>query len=163
MAQVDYFLKIDGIKGESTDKAHKGEIEIESFSWGETNDVDRSSRSAGLGAGRVAMQDMHVTKKNDSASPLLMFACAKGDHLKSALLTCRKAGGTQQDYMKITLTDAMISSYQIGGSSGGDIVPTDQFSMNFAKIEFSFAPQDQTGKLGSPIKTGWDLTTNTKV
>lgn len=46
MAQVDFFLKIDGIKGESTDKAHKGEIEIESFSWGETNDVDRRDRKS---------------------------------------------------------------------------------------------------------------------
>ena len=31
---VDYFLKIDGIEGESQDAKHKGEIEVESFGWG---------------------------------------------------------------------------------------------------------------------------------
>ena len=31
-AQVDYFLKIDGVDGESTDDKHKGEIQLESFS-----------------------------------------------------------------------------------------------------------------------------------
>ena len=36
MAQIDYFLKIDGIEGESSDDKHKGEIEVESFSWGAT-------------------------------------------------------------------------------------------------------------------------------
>ena len=36
MAQVDYFLKIEGVESESTDAKHKGEIELESFSWGET-------------------------------------------------------------------------------------------------------------------------------
>ena len=35
MAMVDYFLKLDGIPGEANDKTHKGEIEVESFSWGE--------------------------------------------------------------------------------------------------------------------------------
>ena len=31
MAQVDYFLKLDGVTGESTDDKHKGEIEIEAW------------------------------------------------------------------------------------------------------------------------------------
>ena len=33
---VDYFLKIDGIDGESNDSKHKGSIDVESWSWGET-------------------------------------------------------------------------------------------------------------------------------
>lgn len=34
MATVDYFLKIDGIDGESTDNKHKNEIDVLSWSWG---------------------------------------------------------------------------------------------------------------------------------
>ena len=37
MAAVDYFIKFDGIKGESTDAKHKDEIDVESWSWGETH------------------------------------------------------------------------------------------------------------------------------
>ena len=32
----DYFLKIDGIEGESADHKHKGEIDIMSYSMGAT-------------------------------------------------------------------------------------------------------------------------------
>ena len=41
-AAVDYFLKIDGIDGESTDDKHKGEIQLESYSFGKR--VTRTKR-----------------------------------------------------------------------------------------------------------------------
>ena len=44
MAQVDYFLKLDGIPGESVDSKHKDEIDIMSFSFGETQTGDRIGR-----------------------------------------------------------------------------------------------------------------------
>jgi type VI secretion system secreted protein Hcp len=58
MALVDYFLKIDGIQGESPDKTHKAEVEIESFSWGETN-TGTALQGGGMGSGKVQMQDFH--------------------------------------------------------------------------------------------------------
>ena len=47
-AAVDVFLKLDGIKGESTDDRHKDEIVIESWSLGATN---TGSHSVGGGGG----------------------------------------------------------------------------------------------------------------
>ena len=61
------------------------------------------------------------------------------------------------------LSDVLVSSYQSGGHSGGELIPTDQFSLNFAKITFEYYPQDAKGKLGSPEKAGWDLKANKKV
>lgn len=162
MAQVDYFLKLDGIDGESTDHKHKNEIQLESWSWGETNAGSSHDQSAGSGAGKVQMQDFHFTTKTNKASPKLMLACATGQHVKKAVLTCRKAGGDQQEYQTVTMSDLLVSSYQIGGSHG-DLIPTDQCSLNFSKIEFEYKPQDATGKVGSPVKTGYDLKLNKKV
>ena len=34
MAQFDYFLKLEGVKGESQSDRHKDEIDVLSFSWG---------------------------------------------------------------------------------------------------------------------------------
>jgi type VI secretion system secreted protein Hcp len=82
--------------------------------------------------------------------------------LKTAEVSVRKQGGDQQDYYKIKLTDVLVSSYQSGGGGGANI-PVDQFSLAFAKIEFSFFPQDEKGKLGSPTKMGWDLRQNKKM
>jgi type VI secretion system secreted protein Hcp len=162
MAQVDYFLKLDGIKGESVDSKHKEEIDLESWSWGATNAAARAT-GAGSGAGKVSMQDFHFVMSNNKASPALMLACATGQHIKEATLTCRKAGGDQQEYFLVKMSDLLISSYQTGGSESGAPTPTDHISLNFSKIEFEYKPQLADGKLGSPIKTGFDLKAMKKV
>lgn len=159
MASVDYFLKIDGIPGESADKTHKNEIDLLSWSWGEANSGSHAAGGGG-GAGKVAMQDFNFTMTINKASPKLFLACATGQHIKEALLTCRKAGKEQQEYLKIKFSDLLISSYQTGGS-GGDVVPVDQISFNFAKIETSYAPQKADGKLDSPVVHNYSVKTNT--
>lgn len=161
MAAVDYFLKLDGIDGESTDDKHKNEIDVESWSWGETNRGTHAGGGGG-GAGKVSMQDFHFVMRACKATPKLMLACATGQHIKSAALTCRKAGGDQQEYLIVKFSDLLVSSYQTGGSSG-DVVPTDQVSMNFSKIEFEYKPQKPDGSLDAPVKAGYDLKLNKKV
>ena len=158
----DYLLKIDGIKGESTDKKHPDEIEIESFSWGATQSGTFAAGGGG-GAGKVSFQDIHFTTKVNAASPNLMIACATGQHIKSALLTVRKAGKDQQEYYTVKLSDNLVSSYQSGGSEGSASLPVDQFSLNFAKIEFEYKTQKADGTLGAGIKGGWDLKQNVKI
>jgi type VI secretion system secreted protein Hcp len=162
MAHVDYFLKLKGIEGESTDKAHKNEIDLESWSWGETNSGTHASGGGG-GAGKVAMQDFHFVMKINKASPKLFLACASGEHIPDALLTCRKAGKEQQEFLKVKFTDLLVSSYQTGGSGHGDVVPTDQISLNFAKIEWEYKAQNADGTLGGSTSTGWDQKQNVKV
>ena len=158
----DYLLKLDGIKGESTDSKHKDEIEIESFSWGVTNPGTFSSAGGG-GAGKCSFQDLHLTSRVSVASPNLMVACASGQHIKSAVLTVRKAGKEQQEYYIVKLSDTLVSSFQSGGSEGANALPVDQFSLNFAKIEFEYKAQKPDGTLGAPVKGGWDLKQNKKV
>ena len=116
MSAVDYFLKIDGIKGESQDTKHGGEIEIQSFSWGATQSGS-FAQGGGGGAGKVNMQDFHFTVFHGVASPKLMLACATGQHIPTAVLTARKAGKDQQDYMKVSFYDLLISSFQTGGAA----------------------------------------------
>ncbi len=158
MAAVDYFLKIDGIKGESKDDKHKDEIEIQSFSWGATQSGSMAQGGGG-GAGKVNMQDFHFTVFHGVASPKLMLACASGQHIATAELTARKAGKEQQEYMKVKFSDILISSYQTGGSSGS-INPTDQVSFNFTKIEHQYFEQKKDGTLSGVIKANYDLKAN---
>ena len=161
MAQVDYFLKIEGVEGESTDDKHKNEIDVLSWSWGETNAGSHAGRGGG-GAGKVSMQDFNFVMQANKSTPKLMLSCASGAHISKAVLVCRKAGTEQQEYMKITMSDLLVSSYQTGGSSG-DIIPVDQVSLNFSKVEFEYKPQDAKGGLGSAVKAGWDVKANKKV
>jgi len=162
MAQVDYFLKITNVKGESTDEKHKGEIELESWSFGGTNAASFSSGGGG-GAGKVSLQDFHFVMKTDMASVKLFVAMSTGEHLPSAVLTCRKAGKDQQEFLIITLTDTMVSSYQTGGSAGASIIPSEQVSLGYSKIEVKYKEQKPDGSLGGEVVGGWDLKTNKKV
>ena len=159
MAQVDYFLKIEGIEGESSDSKHKGEIDVMSWNLGETQ-TGTSHYGGGGGAGKVQMGDVHFTMKVQKASPKLFLACATGEHIKSAILTCRKAGKEQQEYLKYTITDVLVSSFQTGGSGGHDVIPTEQVSLNFSKIEVEYKEQKPDGTLGGTTKAGYDVKAN---
>jgi type VI secretion system secreted protein Hcp len=158
MAAVDYFIKFDGIKGESADAKHKDEIDIESWSWGASN--AGGAAQGGRGAGKVSLQDFHFVMKLNSASPSLMQACVTGRHIKMATLSGRKAGKGQQDYLTFKFHDVLVSSYQTGGSEEAATVPTDQVSFNFAKIEVEYKQQKPDGTLGAGGTFKYDLKAN---
>jgi type VI secretion system secreted protein Hcp len=163
MAQVDYFLKIDGIEGESHDAKHKNEIHIDSFSWSEKQQGTHMAGGGG-GAGKVAMGDFHFTMKVNKSSPKLMLACADGEHIKTAVLTCRKAAGHPPlEFYKITLSDILVSSFQTTGSGHGDLIPHDQITLNYSKIEFEYKEQDAKGHGLAAVKAGWDVKANKAV
>ncbi len=157
---ADAYIDIDGIKGESNDKTHKEMIEVLSFSWGASNGASFSHGTGG-GAGKVSFTDLSIMSMASKASPLLMLACATGSHQKKAMLYVRKAGGEQLDFYTVELTDVLVATYQTSGSSGGEI-PSESFSLAFAKINFEYKPQDEKGGLASPIKAGWDVKANVK-
>jgi type VI secretion system secreted protein Hcp len=150
----DAFLKLDGISGESQDKSHKDEIEIFSFSWGLSNSGSFSSGGGG-GAGKASFQDLHFESATTKASPLLAKACARGEHIDNATLTLRKAGGGQIEFIKVMLTDVLVSSYDQAGATEGD-VPADAFSLNFNKVEFDYFPQKADGSVDAPVVFSFD-------
>lgn len=164
MAAVDYFLEIDGIKGESQDHKYKakGAIDLESWSWGETNSGTHGAGGGG-GAGKVVPQDFHFVMKMNKASGDLHLACATGKHIPKATLTCRKAGGKQEPFLVVKFEDMLISSYQTGGSAHGDIVPTDQISFNFAKMKLEYFEQDAKGIMKTAGIKGYDYKANQKL
>jgi len=160
---IDIFIKIDGIPGESTDREHKDEIEVSSYSWGESN-TGAHAFGGGGGAGKVSMQDLHFTTSVSKASPSLMLHCATGQHIKNAILTVRKAGseGGGFDFLKITLTDVLISSFQESGSEGGDL-PQESISMVYGTIKVEYKQQKPDGSAGAVFDFGFNLKLNKKV
>ena len=158
------FLKIDGIKGESQDHAHKEELDVQSWSWGMSQTASTHS-GGGSGTGKATVNDIQFHHYVDKSSPNLMQYCLTGKHIDNALLTLRKASGEDKgfDFLTIKLTDLLISSVQVG-SSGGDERPVESFSLNFAKVEVEYQEQDQKGAAkGGPVKAGYDVKLNKKV
>jgi type VI secretion system secreted protein Hcp len=159
-AAFDAFLKIEGIPGESRDSSHKEEIDVLSWSWGASNTGTHAGGGGG-GAGKVSMNDLTVTKALDKSSPRLMLACAKGDLVRQAVLVCRSQEAEPVEYLKITLSDILVSSYSTSGSAGGDDRPMESISFNFGRIEIEYIPVDVNGVPEEPVRAAWDVVENT--
>ncbi|MDX1981706.1 MAG: type VI secretion system tube protein Hcp [Bryobacteraceae bacterium] len=159
MSAFDAFLEIDGIKGETEDKALPGHIELLSYSFG-ASQTGSFSYGGGGGAGKVQMQDFHFTKRCDKASSDLFLHCATGKHIPKAELKVRKAGGEQHIYFKVTFEDILVSSQTVSGQGSGDPIPTESISFNFTKMTMHYATQDAKGKVGAFVSKFWDAKKN---
>ncbi|HEV3425620.1 MAG TPA: type VI secretion system tube protein Hcp [Paraburkholderia sp.] len=157
---VDMFMKLGDIKGESLDSKHKEEIDVLAWSWGLSQSGTMHLGSGG-GAGKVNVQDLSFTKYTDKGSPAIIGACTKGTHIDTAILTCRKAGGTDPlEYYKLTLEGVLISSYSTGGS-GGEERFTENVTLNFEKYHVEYQPQNAKGaKEGGVVETKWNIVKN---
>lgn len=159
----DFFLKIGGLEGESIDKKYSGHIEVETWSWGAAQ-VGSMGQGTGGGTSKVSMQDFHFTMWMNKVTPELFVRCSTGEHYSEAKLICRKAGGgtggsDAVEYLTVTFTDVMITSYQTGGA--GSTLPMDQVSLNFTKVKFEYQPQGADGKAkGGKITQSYDIKTN---
>lgn len=155
---VDMFMKIDDIKGESSDNSHKDEIDVLSWSWG-MSQSGTSHGGGGGGAGKVNVQDLSFTKYVDKASPNLFKLCCSGKHFQSATLVVRKAGGKPLEYIKLTLTDGLIAAVTTGGSGGEDRL-TENVTLNFAAFKYEYTPQKADGSGDAAIPAQWNIAKN---
>lgn len=157
----DYFLELEGIKGESTDAKHQGWLEIETWAWGETQEGAGSRSTSGAASrGRVSMQDIAFTKQEDKASPQLMLYCASGKHIKKATLHIHRATGKKEKYLEFVFSDSIVTSYQTSATTI-DVLPMDSFTLNFAKIEVTYSELDhKTGKSKGDVKKWCDTVIN---
>lgn len=145
MSQSDFYLKIEGITGESIAVGFEDQMQIESWSMG-ANNAGSAGLGTGLGSGKVSMQDFHFVIQNGKASAQLMLAVCKGNHITEAILSCRKTGGdgSPYTYYKYTFNDLVLSSFQSGASQA---LPMEQVSFNYTKITLEYFQQKADGSV----------------
>jgi type VI secretion system secreted protein Hcp len=154
------FAKIGSIKGESRDARHKDEIDVLSWSWGVSQTGSSGHVGGGMGAGKTTLEDLTFTHHLDKASPLLMKACATGQHLPEAVITAsRAAGGAAQDYLIITLTDVLVRMVSTSASAEAD-ASLESVVLGFTKVDLQYKPQKADGTLDAAIPFTFDVRAN---
>lgn len=153
---IDTHFKLDGVSGESTHKDHKDEIELITWDWSVTNESSAGA-GGGSGKGKAKPGSMTFTHNYDKSSPVLAKSCASGKHFKDGVITCRKAGEGQLDFLKITMKEVMVTAVHPSAHSGGDV--SELVTLSYADIEFAYKAQDDKGKLGGEVKFGWNVAT----
>ncbi len=158
---VDMFLDLKDVPGESKDDKHKDKIDVLAWSWG-CSQSGTMHHGGGGGAGKANFQDISVTKWIDKASPILMTNVACGDHIPEGTLIVRKAGSKPLEYIKITMTDILVTSVSTGGSGGEDRL-TENVTLNFAKIKFEYKEQKKDGSSEAAKVFNYDIEANKKL
>ena len=156
---VNAYLYIDGVEGPSTSKPNH--IDVLSFSWGvnQTSTYGAGASGKEAKAGRADFSNLTVMKVLDKTSPKLADHCASGDILdKVYILYDKPVGDGQQDYFRIYLKDALITSVQLSGSNEN---PTESVSFAFQAVEVAYAPEKDDGSLDAAVRKGYNLETLT--
>jgi type VI secretion system secreted protein Hcp len=182
MANVDQYLKLDGIKGSSTDSKHKDELELMSHRWGVTQMTAIGSAQSGVSSGKSRAGHLICMKKVDVASPKLFLQCANGQPITTATLVIRRAGKDQQEFCTYTLTNVLVATYQT--SIGFEIESADEktinwteeanienptstggfqfeyFALSYGAMKFEFKSQNNDGTLGGAVSGQYSFQTN---
>ena len=152
------FAKIGNIKGESLDSKHKGEVEVLSWSWGVAQS-GTMAQGGGGGEGKASFHDFNFTHHIDKASPVLLKACATGEHIKEATITVRKAGKGQQEFLIIKMNDVIITSVDLSGT-GDAPASAAHVALQFAKVDLEYKPQRADGSLDAGLHFKYDIKGN---
>jgi type VI secretion system secreted protein Hcp len=151
---VNAYLVIDGRPGPSTSK--QDAIDILSFSFGATQTavIGQGSSGGEARSGRANVSDVTIMKVLDKTSPLLFDDCVTGNYLKKVdIIYDKPMGDSQEDYFKIHMEDALITSIQLSGSSEN---PVESISFAFSKVKVSYNPEED-GSLKGFIDKGFDV------
>lgn len=155
---TNLFLALDGVDGESTDDKHKGEIELESWSFGVASSGTAHLGGGGAGAGKAQMSDLSVMKSVDLATPALLQAAASGQRIARATLTQRTAGADPREFLTIVLAPVLVTSCQLSAASDGR--PQESVQLSFGTVHLTYTSQAPDGTAGPATTFGWDVTRN---
>jgi type VI secretion system secreted protein Hcp len=151
---VDYYLKLDGIEGESKVTGYEKQIQLLSFSWGGSQ-ITSVAGTGGSGAGKVDLSDLSIMKHYDKASIKVFESLVKGSHIKTGVMCAQKAGG-KGAYLKISLEELFVTSVQDSASSE---IPTESVSFSYNKIKIEYSTQNEQGVLQSAGQVSYDIKT----
>jgi type VI secretion system secreted protein Hcp len=109
------------------------------------------------------MQDFRFAMRINKASPKLFLACASNARIRNAILTVRRSDTNPVEFLKWTLSDVTVASYQTDNNASAAEPQLDQLTLRFAKIEVEYSAMKRDGSLDAPIKPDWDVLANRPV
>lgn len=158
---ADYYLQLDGIKGESTDSRHAGWIECSSVNWSITQPKSATtSTGGGHTAERAELSEITTSKVVDLTSPILAQICACGKTLPKAKLEMQRAdsNGEPIKYFEVELENVLIAL--IAPAFNGADIATEHIGLKFSKVRWKYTQQKIGGGASGNTAGGWDLASN---
>lgn len=154
-AANDYFLKIDGIVGGSTDKNHKDWIDIDTFAWGLT----LATAGGNSGVGKASFSDLTWSQSVDVSTPKWLLQVATGKHVTTTTLDVVRTGGKTSDlFFQMIFTGTLGTRMNING--GGDTLYETAAMTSGETVRLRYRPQDDKGGYGSWVEGSFNIKEN---
>ncbi|MFN3231555.1 MAG: Hcp family type VI secretion system effector [Alphaproteobacteria bacterium] len=174
-AAVDYFLKIEGIKGEAAatgDSHHTDWIPIESYTLKDDGSVlvrelDKSSTklqtmgtsqssAAGRTRGETTLGDVVVVRELDKSSTKLQEALTDGTNFAKLTIAQQVEGRMETVYVLEQVRTQFVKSRSTSGDA--DDRPTEEVAFYYNKIAFA-APDtgSSSAAKGGNVETEWKV------
>ena len=154
------FMKLGDIKGEATDKDHKDWILIESMSSPLYRSIPEGAKDQQRTKGDTTLGDIVVVRQLDKSSTKLQESCANGTFFKEVEVHfCTTVKNKQEPYLKYKMENVIVTSYSFHGNSSGSPLPTEQITMGYTKVEWTYivvdpATGDQKGNVPGKYEPG---------
>ena len=133
------YMKLGDIKGEATDTDHKDWIIIESMSSPIFRSVPSGAKDQQRTKGETSLGDIVVSRQLDKSSTKLQEACANGTFFKEVEIHfCSTVKNKQEPYLTYKLFDVIVSSYSFHGNSSGSPLPSEQVTLGYTKVEWTY-------------------------
>jgi type VI secretion system secreted protein Hcp len=145
------YMKVEGVKGRVTAEGYKDHIEVETCQVGASCPTQaRAGNMADRTGGTISYSDVTVSRSQDDATTELFQKMFEKRHLPKIDFKFVKTGEKFQEYMKITIHDALITNYSISGHGGDNHGrPHETISFSFSQIEYLVKPENaQDGQKG---------------
>lgn len=158
-AASDYFLKVDGIPGESM--GLPGYIDIQSFAMGVENQQTISATTGGFGSGKATFNALEVDKWVDSTTPALFTRATSGQKIPAVEIVARKAASANAPYLRYCFQNVFVTGQDV---SGGDDVE-EKLQLVYGSVTQQYTKQNKDGSLqtglNGTVTSSWSLLTNT--
>lgn len=158
---ADFYLQLDGVKGESADSKHAGWIECTSVNWSITQPKSATaSTGGGHTAERAELSEITLNKLVDLASPMLAQLCACGKTIPKARLEMQRADGNGEPvkYFEVELENVLVA--HVAPSFDGGSFPGESLGLKFSKVKWKYSQQKISGGASGNTAGGWDLASN---
>jgi type VI secretion system secreted protein Hcp len=134
------------IKGESEEQNHGEWVYVESVSLPIHRSIQEAATGVQRSNGETTLGDIVVVKTWDSSTPSLAAACANGKYMDEVLVhLCSTINEQNVVNLEVKLKDVIISSYSFHGSGSQDPVPTEEITLNYTEIEWTYKKFDTMG------------------
>jgi type VI secretion system secreted protein Hcp len=137
------YIKLGDIEGQASDQDHKKWILMESMSSPIFRSIVEGAKDQQRTQGETTLGDIVIVRQLDKSSTKLQEACATGEFFKEVEIHfCATIKNKQEPYLTYKLKNVIVSSYSFHGNSSGDPLPTEEITLGYTEVEWTYTTID---------------------